>query len=529
MVLAALAVAVWMNKGTEASRAKRTATSPKTPEEPATPTYASSATPGSGWSPDPQGGTAWRLEIEIRDEAGTALGGRVYVTDSTGDLLSAKDTEPRTPLVQTVRGCINVIAYTHTYVPQEFRSLTPPQGGVRALVAVLQRGPGIEGTVVDDQGAPVTSRRAPLLTIRAHALTPPSWLAHASEAWRRERESVTFWSRPKEDGSFRIDGLPPGRYEIYCGTPPGGLGMRDREPLLQRDPVLARAGDTDVRVMCMRAVEVHIALVDDDTGTSLPEAGTVMQWRVMDRDRYLSSGIDATRRGVIVNARPGAVLSIAVAIEGYLSSGPFAVAVDREPGRQKVTLPFRRDVGSISLLELRVRDDSGQPAYPLMIGRPLAGMTREDSRDGRYALRLPAGRQTVRVESPAEQRMLFAREWVPSSLNPDEHVGARVYLPTDLEVEVPRGGRIAHDVTMQRAAFVWIRQEPSDAFSQIRLLRGGREWGAYELYEGKGLAAAVEPGTYTVEGRAGDNVVSAEVTAGAAEVAEVWLRIVDAK
>lgn len=105
-------------------------------------------------------------------------------------------------------------------------------------------------------------------------------------------------------------------------------------------------------------------------------------------------------------------------------------------------------------------------------------------------------------------------------------------MPLELDIVLPRGGRVTKAVTIQRAALIWVREEPRGAFSAVRFLRDDTtevEGALQNLYEGKGLVAAVEPGTYTVEGRAGREVVKVEVAGKAAEVAEVWLRAGEAK
>jgi len=114
---------------------------------------------------------------------------------------------------------------------------------------------------------------------------------------------------------------------------------------------------------------------------------------------------------------------------------------------------------------------------------------------------------------------------------PDDFPPARAYLPLDVRVEIPRGGRVTKEVTVQRAALIWVRQEPKGAFNGIRLMWGDAEveYALRDLYEDKGLVAAIEPGTYTVEGRVDARALKIPVETKAAEVAEVWLRADSAK
>jgi hypothetical protein len=272
-------------------------------------------------------------------------------------------------------------------------------------------------------------------------------------------------------------------------------------------------------------------LTEFDTGAELRGRDGVMTWHAEDGEDCVSSGSGSMGTELAMTVRPGAELTVSVKIEGYLPPEPLKVAVNREPGRQEATLAFRRDVGGMAVVELTVLDDEGQPVYPLMVGRPLAGIRREENHDGRYVVRLPAGKHTVWLKSPSDQYMLFTREWVASNLDPSDYADARAYLCTSLDVEVPRDGRVTREVRMQRAAFIWIRQEPAGAFEDVRVLRGETEMkgATFELYEDRGLAAQLEPGTYVVEGRAGGKIVRVEVAARAAEVAEAWLRAEAAK
>jgi hypothetical protein len=106
-----------------------------------------------------------------------------------------------------------------------------------------------------------------------------------------------------------------------------------------------------------------------------------------------------------------------------------------------------------------------------------------------------------------------------------------------VQVEVPGGGRVTHEVTVRRAALIWVRHEaastrprtrpPEEGVKHgVRLFKDGKEieYAFWDLYEDKGLVAAVEPGDYVVQGPVGAETVKVEVVARAAEVAEVSLR-----
>ena len=57
-------------------------------------------------------------------------------------------------------------------------------------------------------------------------------------------------------------------------------------------------------------------------------------------------------------------------------------------------------------------------------------------------------------------------------------------------------------------------REVEDAFERLYALEG---------FAVEGFVAVVAPGTYAVEGRAGEKTVRAEVAAEATKVAEIWL------
>jgi hypothetical protein len=484
--------------------------------------------------PEPVPDTEWRLEVEIREESGAPVSGCVYVTDAKGELLAALDTEPPAPAVHMARGTVGVIAHATGYVPLIVEGLTRPPSGVRSLVARVERGGSISGTIVDDDGEPVTTERAWAIRVLASPLDPPPWFLQKSESWSSQTDSAGEWLRFEVfpiAGTFRIEGLLPGRHNLYCElNRRRGLRPDPRGALLNPPPLLVAGGDADVRLVCPRAVEVCVRFVDADTGRTIPsECGA--SWEVSGENGILEAASGALDSGGLRFAvAPGASFTVAATAEAYEPPEPLHGVANREPGLQEMTLKFRREPGGFAALELLVRDDLGAPATPLMVG-PFHSLSRMGPEDGRYVLKLPAGDQRVRLCSPGDQILLFKPEWIPSMHDPDDFPPARAYLPLSIEADLPRGGRVVRELTIQRAALIWVQQEPKGAFPTIRLLRGGTEveHALRDLYEEKGLVAAVEPGTYTVEGTTGERVARIEVAAEPARVAEVWLRAADAK
>ena len=472
-------------------------------------------------APDPSAEQEWRLDVEILDKDGVPIRGRVCVLDAGGDSLSESLTDPPAKLVQRVRGTVCVIAQAWSCAPQFFGELGPSPSGVRSLVVRAERGLVISGWVVDDAGKPVTRARARDMCLRAEPLDPPSWLRPRPNDWNGCQ--CHFESFVCGDGSFRFEGLLAGSYEIHCVQLRRGRGSA--ETLLDPKSVLAASGDADVRVVCQRAVEVHVRLLDADTGEVLP-SDAAASWKASDEHELWQSGTGFAG-AIVLDVPPGASFTLAVEVEGYHRPEPFLVAANREPGSQDVVVRLGRDPDAFAELELVVRDDIGAPAFPLWVGTA-RGVKKLSAADGRYVLRLAAGSQRITLSSSHEQTLRFRREWCgdqPEAIGPS---GA--YIQQDLAVDLPRGGRITRGVTLQRAAVIWVRWDPEDDFSDIRLFQGSAEKRALMgLGEGMGIVAAVEPGAYTVEGRVGEKVVTVDVATKAAEVAEVWLRAEGAK
>lgn len=524
LVLAGLvAAALWLKEpqGARAERATRLVT------EPAVGSVASQeeAAEKPEQAPNPAAEKEWRLEVEIRDENDKPVAGRVYVTNAKGELLSVLDNEPSAPATHKVRGTVNVIAQEQGFrlAPRFLEGITPPATGNRELWVRLEAGREIAGKLVDDLGNPLDRRDAIRLQVRVEPVGS-SWLSpQKGPGWGHLTDEEGHWialsASRSVDSRFKIVGLPPGLYRLSAET-------RFAESLLPPEaPPLVEAGATDVVLVLRRAIEIRVKFVDLDTGKPLDGVGVGWE-ETSEKGEFLSGGSGSYGSEGLVLYRPrGATFTFQAEAESYETPQPVRVSVNTDGHAEELTVGFRREAGSMADLELLVRDDAGAPAFPLMAGRSHSSR-RYCPEDGRYVLKVPAGTQRIELRSPGDQILLFKREWIPSMHDPDDFPAARAYLPCDIEIEIPRGGRAIREVTVQRAALIWVRQEPKGAFSGVRLLRGDTEvkHALRGLYEDKGLVAAVEPGTYTVEGRAGETVVKVEVAAEAAKVAEVWLR-----
>ena len=155
--------------------------------------------------------------------------------------------------------------------------------------------------------------------------------------------------------------------------------------------------------------------------------------------------------------------------DGYADADPVAVLAGGGVEDREVVVHLRRDAGRFGEIVLTVRDETGAPAFPLMLGRGSSG-ARHESADGRYVLSVPGGKQSIGIRSPTDQVLLFKREWMPSVHGQEGWEPAHAYLPVQIEIEVPLGGRVVREVTVRRAALLWVRQEPKGVFADVRLL-----------------------------------------------------------
>jgi hypothetical protein len=288
--------------------------------------------------------------------------------------------------------------------------------------------------------------------------------------------------------------------------------------------VTAHTGSEDARLVCQRAVEIEIRFVDIHTKDPI---STVVRWFAERDGDVLSSGsgIYEIGGGAEIRLPPGERFVLRCAAETYVNPEPRLIQVNSDAGSQKITIEFRPEQIAHATLTLVARDDAGRAVFPLMIGR-MWSSSRHNSEEGRYVLQLPAGRHEIQLRSPSDQVLLYKREWIPSMHDPEDFAGARVWLPETVEVDLARGAHVTRHVTMQRGGLIWLRQQPKNAFADVRLVPD--EFTPFlrfrHLYEGMGRVALVAPGRYRVEGRSRDKTVSATVEVTAEEVAEVWLR-----
>jgi hypothetical protein len=416
----------------------------------------------------------------------------------------------------------------------------------------------IRGQIVDETGAPFLPRagmarldRGPRLEIRSSRADPeilpiPEELTEAviAELEAKEAAEEKWVADADAEGRFTFSGLERGEYLLTDIMFAEGY-------TLPPNPTFLTAGDRSARIVLLRETEVRLRILDGRTGEPV---GSRLRYEIEEVGDSPEDGAYQTggSRGggtedIPLTLRAGVRVRLKVEAEGYAPCEGLEVIAGPAPGPQVVEVRLTPDESVYATLDLVIHDETGAPVTVLMIGRAGAAR-RQHSRDGRYELTMPAGSHRIGLDAPSDQILLYKREWIPSEYSPDSFVRTHAWLPKTIEVALERGERKTVEVAMQRAALIWIRDEPKGSFSKVRILRGeegqrpeipacpegtvsdlhalvlnavGRP---RELYDEKGLVAVVPPGDYIVEGMAGDVVKRVEVRAEAAEVAEVVLK-----
>ncbi len=192
-----------------------------------------------------------------------------------------------------------------------------------ALDVVMERGATVRGLVLDPEGAPVPFA---LVGARADSATSP-----ASGGGFRERAMRMFMpiatATADAAGAFVLDGIKPGRVELYASAP----GFLDGEPT----PADLASGDeveTELRVRVAATVEGTVL-----TPASRPVEGamvTAMPSGMMPRfgrrggpaGQFGGAQTDAEGRFVIEGLEPGTEVAVEARWEGEVSDRRVAVA-----------------------------------------------------------------------------------------------------------------------------------------------------------------------------------------------------------
>jgi hypothetical protein len=179
------------------------------------------------------------------------------------------------------------------------------------VVIALSSGLRITGRILDANGRGVADVRVASVVDSPDLMTMPARVVFATTI---------------PDGSFTLDGLAPGRYNVLVGGDPMGFAFRPLVP----------AGTEDLELVILPGGKVHLLVVDSE-GAPIPKAIVAL------------AGIDGRRvRGIqgITDANGRLELSAPhgnLTIKAAIMNGPEALATvalaDRGTARVEVVLP----------------------------------------------------------------------------------------------------------------------------------------------------------------------------------------------
>jgi hypothetical protein len=243
--------------------------------------------------------------------------------DRDKHLVTNTDEDGNFSLGPDASGCLAVADHPD-FMPSERTSLTP---GRRNTIR-LRRPGGIEGDVVDEQGAPVTSF---VLGVESYlASGPPSDKVPAGE------------SKPFQDprGAFAWKPLPPGRYVFTAGA-------EGRPPARSR-PVDVEIDRTtrSVRITLPRGSTLRGAILDADTRRPIADATIAL-------DSMTSTGANLIQ--------PARSDDAGFFVLDGVPAGPFSIRVAHERYRTRI-VPGLVTRGAPSItrdVELHLREDGG--------------------------------------------------------------------------------------------------------------------------------------------------------------------------
>ena len=313
----------------------------------------------------------------------------------------------------------------------------------------LEQGLAIEGKVVDSKGRPVAGA-----TVWPLPQPPMPWI-------RGLRKH--FGVQSGADGSFRIEGLPAGRFMM-------GLKVSITAGVFRPPPVVAHAGDTAVTLRLSPVDHLVARFLDAETGEPIGRQATIS---VVREDGSVAPLCTAPGPEFSVPGRgtPGeAAFDVVGQARGYLPSEP--VHVEIPEGERGIAVVFRLredpayDAKSVRVL-LHIVDDLGRPLPSVYLGGQVEARGTYELEDGRVETRLPPGEHWFTIGGAAAEE---ERE-VPCLLK-------------KVVVVAPAGARVEREVVLQRGAFVRLTQTDGRLNEYVFHDEDGTKyWGTSELQE----------------------------------------------
>jgi RNA polymerase sigma factor (sigma-70 family) len=360
------------------------------------PANAGEANPAAATTDDPAGADArpWDLFVRILGPAGRPAGGRVSFLNDAGEQIANESPNRAGRVHLAVRGPGTLVVLPHDRMaPKRISGLTPPDAGRRFMLVRLEGGLGIDGVVLDGEGHEVVQP-----DIAAYMVDPPPGL----EGFKKRAAGMTRineWS-PK---TFRIVGLPPGRYRLAAARPDMGA----RVSLLPDPGPVVEAGTSGVVIRQVNSCQLTLRFLDAETGGDV--ASRVQTLRVVEGVEKLVSYATEPRFSICVPI--GRTWMFRARASGYAVSKDHVVSVRPGETSRVVDVPLVSDPEYRPVrVTLIVRDDAGRPVpgvtvtvqMPTMPGMFLGrnDLTREG---GRIAFELDPGTHVVNIRPPRGQ------------------------------------------------------------------------------------------------------------------------------
>lgn len=462
----------------------------------------------------------------VRDELGVPQAGATVVHQiETGDMLldmvgagpkieTLTEADGSFVLPHLVPGTVSVTAHKQGFTESDPQVFELEEGELKeGVVFVVNSGGAIDGLILDDDRAPVANM---LVQIQEMGLADQIFL------------------RSKADGSFYVDKLVPGTWQVI-GVPEtyqtGATGAAALEGLKMQSVKVVAGEVTEVTLGAPAENPVHIE------GRIVPAEGLENSMVI-----FFPEGVSAF----------GSMIVAAVDADGrfeadLLFPGRYVVTVNRGEGMGQDSVEFLREIPDQDTVELRldmpggaihgrVTDSKGAPIANVRVslygdgglstGTIGGGKYTEASTgsDGSYTIQwLAAGSYTVGaggrpLVNLADSDSPFGRE-VRHGIT----LGAgEMKYGVDFELEPAGGiaGKVVHaDGSPAVNASVFVRDANGQLLERISLIATGAQ-GSF-TYPG------ISPGRYTVSARLADqasaNAVTIDVAAGKTPKVELQL------
>ena len=362
---------------------------------------------------------AWELHVSVRGPGGKPYpGALVRFLDGLGSEIARADTSADGEARIHARGSGRaVVTRVQPYLPARSDLLETPPSGERRIVLTVAGGTlAVAGRIFDADG------RAPVdALVSAKLAAPPEWVGE----WRWAGNPVR---NPGEKGTFRIEGLTPGRYLLVMrlshhaqteGRPPA-------------TPIEVEAGDENVLIRLEAVTWLTFRWIDAVTGKPVATRRQVFQKRGDEEVPFATASGPAGGLPSTKDFRPGSRLVFQARAEGYHPSEPIKLVLDPIERHREIVFRLRPDSDAMAELELVLRDSRGDPVRDIAIMRVFkdsAFGTVHRTEDGRVVLSLPTGTNKLRFGPLLPDRRRLDRPWIVREVSSTRRTRDRFALP----------------------------------------------------------------------------------------------------